>query len=522
VSSQVPLARLHSRAIDEVASSGEKLAALVAVLTLAAALVFPWVGAIGARNRPVSLQPQGITPGVVVVVTACLVAALMATGLLRRLVARPVRHGLTLLSGLAVIGVLVYRNPELSGPHTVDGAKVTFSPGLAYLLAALGGTLVAVAGGVMVLGYLRGWLQEPGLRRRLALAQAASDLTPDRPLLAVKGLKTYFHVMDGTVKAVDGVDFEIPKGGTVGLVGESGCGKSVTALSIMRLIDCPPGEFAGGEIWFDGRDLLTLDADEMRAVRGKDIAMIFQEPMTSLNPVFTIGDQITEAVLLHNDVSRHEALERAIESLRLVGVSAPERRVKQYPHELSGGMRQRAMIAMALSCNPKLLIADEPTTALDVTIQAQILELIKEIQVKTGTALLLITHDLAVVAETVQTIAVMYAGVMVESGKVEDVLLTPQHPYTRGLLGSIPAVKKRGRPLTVIEGVVPNPFRMPPGCKFEPRCPYAWDRCRQAEPDLIQTPSGSLSRCYLHAPEGAPRRQAFLDAAAATVEGAAG
>jgi oligopeptide/dipeptide ABC transporter ATP-binding protein len=328
--------------------------------------------------------------------------------------------------------------------------------------------------------------------------------------------------MDGTVKAVDGVDFAIPRGGTVGLVGESGCGKSVTAHSIMRLIDIPPGEIAAGEIWFDGVDLLKLPNDKMRHVRGGEIAMVFQEPMTSLNPVFTIGNQITEAIRLHNKVTGKEAAERAIESLRLVGVSAPERRVKQYPHELSGGMRQRAMIAMALSCNPKLLIADEPTTALDVTIQAQILELIKELQARTGTALLLITHDLAVVAETVQTIAVMYAGRIVETGTVDQVLLNPQHPYTQGLLSSIPGVKKRGEALSVITGVVPNPFRLPPGCKFQPRCPYAWERCREAEPSLLTAGSGATSRCFLHAPEGAGRRIAFEKAVVKTVASVAG
>jgi oligopeptide/dipeptide ABC transporter ATP-binding protein len=328
--------------------------------------------------------------------------------------------------------------------------------------------------------------------------------------------------MDGTVKAVDGVDFAIPRGGTVGLVGESGCGKSVTAHSIMRLIDIPPGEIAAGEIWFDGVDLLKLPNDKMRHVRGGEIAMVFQEPMTSLNPVFTIGNQITEAIRLHNKVTGKEAVERAIESLRLVGVSAPERRVKQYPHELSGGMRQRAMIAMALSCNPKLLIADEPTTALDVTIQAQILELIKELQARTGTALLLITHDLAVVAETVQTIAVMYAGRIVETGTVDQVLLNPQHPYTQGLLSSIPGVKKRGEALSVITGVVPNPFRLPPGCKFQPRCPYAWERCSEAEPSLLTAGSGATSRCFLHAPEGAGRRIAFEKAVVKTVASVAG
>jgi oligopeptide/dipeptide ABC transporter ATP-binding protein len=262
--------------------------------------------------------------------------------------------------------------------------------------------------------------------------------------------------------------------------------------------------------------------DKMRQVRGGEIAMIFQEPMTSLNPVFTIGDQISEAVLLHNKVGKKEAWERAIESLKDVGVSAPERRVKQYPHELSGGMRQRAMIAMALSCNPKLLIADEPTTALDVTIQAQILELIKELQVRTGTALLLITHDLAVVAETVETIAVMYAGRIVETGTVDQVLLNPQHPYTQGLLNSIPGVAKRGQALSVIKGVVPNPFRLPPGCKFQPRCPYAWERCSASEPDLFEAPGGAKSRCFLQSPEGSERRGAYDKAAQATIRGVVG
>jgi len=352
----------------------------------------------------------------------------------------------------------------------------------------------------------------------------AATIAPaaDSPLLDVRGLRTYFHVMDGTVKAVDGVDFSIPRGGTVGLVGESGCGKSVTAHTIMRLIDIPPGEIVAGEVMFDGRDLLKLPMDKMRQVRGKEIAMIFQEPMTSLNPVFTIGDQISEAILLHSEATKKEAWNLAIESLKDVGVSAPERRVKQYPHELSGGMRQRAMIAMALSCHPKLLIADEPTTALDVTIQAQILELIKEIQARTGTALLLITHDLAVVAETVETIAVMYGGRIVETGTVDQVLLKPEHPYTQGLLSSIPGVAKRGKALSVIKGVVPNPFRMPPGCKFQPRCPYAWDRCVQSEPELFEVSGGARSRCFLHSPEGLERREAYQQSAQDTVRDVVG
>jgi oligopeptide/dipeptide ABC transporter ATP-binding protein len=358
----------------------------------------------------------------------------------------------------------------------------------------------------------------------LRVEQPTDSLPPsDDTLLDVRNLRTYFHVMDGTVKAVDGVDFSVKKGEALGLVGESGCGKSVTALSIMQLIDQPPGEIFGGEIWFDGRDLLRLSRGEMRSVRGNDIAMIFQEPMTSLNPVFTIGDQIAEAVILHQHVRRGEAMQRAIKALASVGVSAPERRVRQYPHELSGGMRQRVMIAMAMSCEPKLLIADEPTTALDVTIQAQILELIKAVQAETGTALLLITHDLAVIAETVQNVAVMYAGRIVESGPVDDVLLKPKHPYTQGLLNSIPALHKRGRELDVIKGVVPNPFRMPPGCKFEPRCRYAWEACRQAEPELLAMPGLSvLARCYLQAPEGASRRAEFERVNSEAVRGLVG
>jgi oligopeptide/dipeptide ABC transporter ATP-binding protein len=328
--------------------------------------------------------------------------------------------------------------------------------------------------------------------------------------------------MDGTVKAVDGVDFKIPRGGTMGLVGESGCGKSVTAHTIMRLIETPPGEIVDGEIWFEGRDLLGLSPEEMRKVRGDDIAMIFQEPMTSLNPVFTVGDQIAEAVSLHQKVSEREAHNLAVEALRLVGLSAPERRARQYPHEMSGGMRQRVMIAMALSCNPKLLIADEPTTALDVTIQAQILELIRELQERTGTALLLITHDLAVVAETVQSLAVMYAGRIVETGSVEEVLLSPKMPYTQGLLNSIPSERKRGKELTAITGVVPNPFRMPPGCKFQPRCPYQWDRCRE-EPGLIQVGGPDRrARCWLQAQEESERRAAFEADVAMTVSDVVG
>jgi peptide/nickel transport system ATP-binding protein len=343
------------------------------------------------------------------------------------------------------------------------------------------------------------------LDRPLDTARAATET-----LLDVQDLRTYFHVMDGTVRAVDGVNFSLQRGRSLGVVGESGCGKSVTALTIMRLLDIPPAEVASGRIMFDGRDLLALPEEEMRQVRGKEIAMIFQEPMSSLNPVFTIGFQIAEAVLQHFPVKKREANDRAIEALRTVGIAYPERRAKQYPHELSGGMRQRSMIAMALACEPKLLIADEPTTALDVTIQAQILELIASIQDKTGTSLMLITHDLGVVAQMVDDVVVMYAGRVVERGTVDEVLLKPRHPYTEGLLASIPSKGMRGHRLNVIKGTVPNPFNMPRGCNFAPRCPYRFGPCVEHDP-RVEAGDTSTVACWLwqgapgHAvPEGGP------------------
>jgi oligopeptide/dipeptide ABC transporter ATP-binding protein len=315
-------------------------------------------------------------------------------------------------------------------------------------------------------------------------------------LLEVIDLHTHFRLADGLVRAVDGVSFSIGPGQTLGIVGESGCGKSVTSLSIMRLLDMPPAEIPIGQIWFEDRDLLALSVDEMRKIRGNDIAMIFQEPMTSLNPVFTIGNQIAEGVQLHLGLSKAESWNKAIESLRAVGINNPERRVKQYPHEMSGGMRQRAMIAMALSCDPKLIIADEPTTALDVTIQAQILELIRRVQDDTGAALMLITHDLGVVAETVKDVVVMYAGRVVEAGPVGEILLEPKHPYTEGLLASIPSRGVKGQRLNVIKGTVPNPFNMPTGCNFEPRCPYRFGPCKPHDP-RIEQPDGPAAACWL-------------------------
>jgi len=317
-------------------------------------------------------------------------------------------------------------------------------------------------------------------------------------LVDVKNLKTYFYTEDGVVPAVDGVDFYVNRGETLGIVGESGCGKSVTSLSIMRLIQMPPGKIEpGSEMYFDGESILAKSEAEMRKIRGNDISMIFQEPMTSLNPVYTVGDQIAEAIELHQGLNKREAWAKATEMLRLVGIPAPEQRVREYPHQMSGGMRQRVMIAMALSCNPKLLIADEPTTALDVTIQAQILELMKDIKENLGTAIMLITHDLGVIAEMADRVVVMYAGKIVESADVFSLFAKPLHPYTEGLLNSIPVMTaEKKKRLHVIEGVVPNPLNMPVGCRFNPRCPYATDICREKEPPLEEKVDGRMAACW--------------------------
>jgi len=331
----------------------------------------------------------------------------------------------------------------------------------------------------------------------------APTSTERETLVDIRDLCTYFHSDEGVAKAVDGVTYRIPAGGTLGLVGESGCGKSVTALSIMRLIPSPPGRIERGEIFFEGRDLLKISEPAMRRIRGNDISMIFQEPMTSLNPVFTCGNQITEVLRLHQGLGKNAAIERAIEMLAKVGINSPEQRVHEYPHQLSGGQKQRVMIAMALACNPKLLIADEPSTALDVTIQAQILDLLRALQQEFHMAILLITHDLGVIAEMADQVAVMYAGKIAEFAEAGELYDNPKHPYTDGLFGSLPKLGSTAERLTVIPGVVPNPIEFPSGCKFHPRCPHAFDRCSVEEPELRPVgPNGHVAACHLYPDDG--------------------
>ena len=316
-------------------------------------------------------------------------------------------------------------------------------------------------------------------------------------ILEIKNLHTYFYTDSGVIKSVDGVDIELREGTTLGIVGESGSGKSVTALSVMRLLMGTTGKVAEGEILFEGRDLTKLDDEERRKMRGEKISMIFQEPMTSLNPVMKIGDQITECILMHNNISKQEAWDKAVEMLKLTGVPRVERMMKEYPFQLSGGQRQRVMIAMALVCKPKILIADEPTTALDVTIQAQILDLMENLKQKTGTSILFITHDLGVVAEVCDDVVVMYSGRVVEKGDVRSIFASPSHPYTKGLLASIPKLGECAEELESIPGNVPNPKYMPQGCKFAPRCSCAFDKCREEEPGFYDVGEGHMSRCWL-------------------------
>ena len=329
-------------------------------------------------------------------------------------------------------------------------------------------------------------------------SSADSGLEEDGNILSIRGLKTYFYSDDGVARALDGVDIDIPSKSTVGLVGESGCGKSVTALSVLRLIPDPPGKIVNGKILFEDCNLLELSRPAMRKIRGASISMIFQEPMTSLNPVFTIGNQIIEAICLHQNVNKGQARERAIALLGKVKIPAPEQRIDEYPHQLSGGMKQRAMIAMALASNPRLLIADEPTTALDVTIQAQILDLLRELKEDIGMSILLITHDLAVVAQVASSVYVMYAGKIAEHTTVGPLFDSPKHPYTWGLFDSIPKPGSEHKRLKAIAGNVPNPLFPPSGCRFHPRCQRRMEICDKVEPQLKETGPGHLVACHLY------------------------
>jgi len=316
------------------------------------------------------------------------------------------------------------------------------------------------------------------------------------PLLSVSDLAVEFRIESGTLRAVDGLSFDLREGETLGVAGESGCGKSVTALSVMRLVQ-HPGRVAGGRILFDGRDLLTLSEREMRTMRGRSMAMVFQEPMTALNPLFTIGTQLAEVLMVHRGMGRADALAESAEALETVGIPEPGARLRSYPHQLSGGQRQRAMIAMALLCRPRLLIADEPTTALDVTVQAQIMQLLRELGGRLATSIMLITHDLAVLAEMADRVLVMYAGVAMELAPAAALFEDPKHPYTRGLLECLPSLAEPGRKLRVIEGTVPDPAAMPAACRFHPRCPLAEDICRRTAPDWRELAPGHWARCHL-------------------------
>lgn len=343
-------------------------------------------------------------------------------------------------------------------------------------------------------------------------------MNKNKAILEIRDLKTSFFTSDGEVKAVDGVTLHVPQGLTLGVVGESGSGKSIMCKSILKLIQ-KPGEIIGGEILFQGQDLVQKSEKEMQKIRGNQISMIFQEPMTSLNPVYTVGQQIGEALQIHQKLNKKKAIEQSIEMLKLVGIPSPEKRVHQYPFELSGGMRQRVMIAMALACNPELLIADEPTTALDVTIQAQILELIKELQQKLDMSVILITHDLGVVAETCNYVAVMYCGSVVEYADVRTLFASPKHPYTIGLMNSLPRHDIDQEELEAIQGFVPSPLEMPEGCRFAPRCPHAKELCYQEFPPLITDEKESQIRCWIYTEQWDSREGAGLDGAKAAFKG---
>lgn len=326
-----------------------------------------------------------------------------------------------------------------------------------------------------------------------------NTITSNDTILDVQDLHTYFYTVEGVGRAVDGVSFQVKRGETLGIVGESGCGKSITSLSILRLVPSPPGRIISGKILFNGQDLLQFSERQMRSIRGNQISMIFQEPMTALNPVFTVGEQIAEVYRIHRKMSRREAFDAAVEMMEKVRIPASPQRAREYPHQLSGGMRQRIMIAMALACDPDLLIADEPTTALDVTVQAQILALMEDLQQRTGASIILITHDLGVIAEVADRVAVMYAGQVVEEAPVEKIFTDPLHPYTRGLLRSIPHLAERSSErLHVIQGNVPNPKNFPPGCRFHPRCPDRFEPCDKRDCPVYHLPDGRSVRCFLY------------------------
>ncbi|ACA41696.1 ABC transporter ATP-binding protein [Lysinibacillus sphaericus] len=320
-------------------------------------------------------------------------------------------------------------------------------------------------------------------------------------VLEVKNLQTYFYSSEGVAKAVDGVSFTLQKGETLGIVGESGCGKSMTSLSLLRLVPSPPGKIINGEILLNNTDILKLSDEELRKIRGNKISMIFQEPMTSLNPVLSVGEQIAESIRLHQGLSRKEAWQKAVDMIRLVGIPAPEKRAKQEPYQLSGGMRQRIMIAMALACTPDVLIADEPTTALDVTIQAQIIDIIQNLQKQLGMSILFITHDLGVVAEVCDKIAVMYAGQVVEEGTTDSLFEKPLHPYTNGLIQSLPKLYEDQEELSTIQGTVPSPYHYPSGCRYAERCPFATELCREKQPELLTIEPEKKVRCWMYSKE---------------------
>jgi peptide/nickel transport system ATP-binding protein len=424
-----------------------------------------------------------IIAGVVVIAVGVLLV-LAARGLPG--LSNPSRRRLVALEWLLLVAALIV---------TVASSKV----GLVEVALAAAVIVTLQFTGSLASAFAVGFTGDHPPENLLVLPRSAArtELVPGQPLLAVEGLRTHFFTNDGVVKAVDGISFSVQPGQTLGIVGESGCGKSMTSLSIMRLLS-KPGRTVAGRILFQGRNLLELSDEEMEDVRGNEISMIFQEPMTALNPVLKVGDQIRDSLMRHFGISDRQARVRVVELFEKVRIPSPKQRVQDYPHQLSGGMRQRVMIAMALACNPRLLIADEPTTALDVTIQAQILALLDELKRTENMGIIMITHDLGVIAETADNVSVMYAGKIVESASVYDIFARAKHPYTQGLLASMPSHEKIGKRLNAIQGVVPHPLNLPPGCSFAPRCPHRFDMCDTAFPALDIVDPDHLAACYLY------------------------